>query len=102
MTDQLSTYASIQGGIWSIINVAVRSCLVFSIAATYPVQLFVVTDIVENEFIFKGRFYQAKTKKIIVYVFRALLVIGSVLVAVSNIYIYTFLQRNWDRGGFFH
>lgn len=81
MTDQLAHYSAVQGGIWPLIEVIVRVCLVFSIAATYPVQLFVVTDIVENGFLFKGKFYQANTKKMMMYIFRATLVICSMLIA---------------------
>lgn len=78
--ENMVQFADQAGGPWHVLTAVVRGCLIFTVAATFPVQLFVVSDIVEQEYMFKdGRWRTHMLLK--ANIFRTLLVAAAVLVA---------------------
>jgi len=66
---------------WEIFSYSVRIELILAIMATYPLQLFVVTDICE-EIIFR-RLLSARFKRVKQMVFRCGLVLAAMLIALA-------------------
>lgn len=56
--------------------------LIFTIAATFPVQLFVVTDVVEQEYLFKNARFGKGWIRLKSNIFRTMLVLFCVFVGV--------------------
>eukprot|EP01094_Clydonella_sp_ATCC50884_P017542 TRINITY_DN3071_c0_g1_i2.p1 TRINITY_DN3071_c0_g1~~TRINITY_DN3071_c0_g1_i2.p1 ORF type:complete len:456 (-),score=74.43 TRINITY_DN3071_c0_g1_i2:125-1453(-) len=82
ITTNLEDFAASHDG-WNAISNLVTVALVIAIVGTFPLQLFIVSDIVE-ELIFKSRFEWARNHQTITQCsFRALLVICAAVVALA-------------------
>lgn len=67
---------------WQILYTCVTIGLIIAIAATYPIQLFVVTDIIEEAMFKPGRL-SPRFRFFKVFAFRSLLVLGTVGIAIG-------------------
>jgi len=81
VTVNLNDYADGET-VWEVLSIIVMVGLIIAIASTYPLQMFVVTDILEEAMFKPGRL-STKHRWIKVFFFRCLLVLGTVGVAVS-------------------
>ena len=79
----MAEFTTTAGQPWLALADVVRACLIFTVAATFPVQLFVVTDIVEQDYMFKSGRWRTHTL-LTSNAFRTSLVFGAVLVAVCE------------------
>jgi proton-coupled amino acid transporter len=67
---------------WEVLSILVTIGLIIAIASTYPLQLFVVTDILE-EALFKPGRLSSRCKPLKTFVFRTLLVLGTAGIAIG-------------------
>lgn len=67
---------------WEVLSILVTVGLIIAIASTYPLQLFVVTDIVEEAMFQPGRL-SPRFRPLKVFAFRCLLVLGTAGIAIG-------------------
>eukprot|EP00123_Amoebidium_parasiticum_P011143 comp20532_c0_seq1/m.26320 comp20532_c0_seq1/g.26320 ORF comp20532_c0_seq1/g.26320 comp20532_c0_seq1/m.26320 type:complete len:508 (-) comp20532_c0_seq1:422-1945(-) len=79
--ENMKEFAAAAGGNWAQLETVVRACLIFTITATFPIQLYVVTDIVEEEILFKGGYLTRRFQILKQYAFRTAVVLLAISVA---------------------
>eukprot|EP01134_Creolimax_fragrantissima_P005586 CFRG5586T1 len=78
----MEMFGEAAGGAWPTIEKITRVFVIFAIAATFPLQLFVIVDIVEEEILFKpGGGIGERCKSLKQNIFRTMLVMAAVTVA---------------------